>query len=206
MDDRRRCPPPGGRDPGRGALGHVHDRRRGPPDHDLRNRAGTAVPHPVPRRRRGHRAPPGARHARRIAPGHDGRRRREVRRLAHHLRALLGRRPLDGAVLRRPGGERGLAVDRSPIGLDRRPPAARTRLSPDRLLHRDDRVGPPAGRRDRVPRGARHGDRHRAARSAVPAGRLLAQLPASLPRDQRPPQADAADVGEGRRDGRGCRP
>ena len=40
----------------------------------------------------------------------------------------------------------------------------------------------------------------------IPARRLLAQLRRPLPRDQRSPQADAAGVGQGRRDGRRARP
>ena len=81
-------------------------------------------------------------------------------------------------------------------------PADRARLHPDRLVRGDGRVGA-AGRREqsssrtcsRTPR-----------RSDLPGGalaarRVLAQLPGQVPRDQRPPQADAPDVGRGRRDG-----
>ena len=48
--------------------------------------------------------------------------------------------------------------------------------------------------------------------AALAARRVLAQLPGQVPRDQRPPQADAADVGQGGRDagrrgeGAGARP
>jgi hypothetical protein len=38
------------------------------------------------------------------------------------------------------------------------------------------------------------------ARGALAARRVLAQLPGEVPRDQRPPQADAPDIGEGRGD------
>ena len=45
----------------------------------------------------------------------------------------------------------------------------------------------------------RAADAGRVARGALPARRLLAQLPGPLPRDQRPPQADAPDERQGRR-------
>ena len=130
--------------------------------------------------------------------GHDGRRRREVRRLAHHVRALLGRRALGRAVLRGARGQRGLAVHRDAVavaGRASRRSAGSTcprrsyaemgewALPPDetvvftRLLH------------DAV---ARHEPR-----GPLAARRVLAQLPGQVPRDQRPPQADAAGVGEG---------
>ena len=43
--------------------------------------------------------------------------------------------------------------------------------------------------------------RREGARGALAARRVLAQLPGEVPRDQRPAQADAPDVGEGRGDG-----
>ena len=46
----------------------------------------------------------------------------------------------------------------------------------------------------------------RLARGPLAARRVLAQLPGQVPRDQRPPQADAADVGEGGGDADGRRP
>ena len=59
--------------------------------------------------RRGHRLPARPRHRGRRAGRDDGRRRREVRRLADDLGALLGRRPLGRPVLRGARGERRLA-------------------------------------------------------------------------------------------------
>ena len=136
----------------------------------------------------------------------DGRRRREVRRLADDLGALLGRRPLGRPVLRGPRGERRLADHDHAVGAGWPTTAHRARLRPDRLVRRDGRMGA-AGRREprlrrRPPRGAGRG----AARGALAARRLLAQLPGQVPRDQRPPQADAADLRQGRRHGRRARP
>ena len=136
-------------------------------------------------------------------PGRDdGRRRREVRRLADDLGALLGRGPLGRAVLRGARGERRLADDDDPVGLAGRPSADRPGLHPDRLVRGDGRVGT-AGRREprllgRPP--PRSGGAP--SRGALAARRVLAQLPGQVPRDQRPPQADAAGVGGGRRDAR----
>ena len=48
-------------------------------------------------------------------------------------------------------------------------------------------------------RAARGAEADGAARGALAARRVLAQLPGQVPRDQRPAQADAADVGQGRR-------
>ena len=82
------------------------------------------------------------RHRGRLTAGDDGRRRREVRRLAHHLGPLLGRGPLGRAVLRGPGGERGLADTPPPrrAWLEPSRPLARVYV-PDWLLRRDGRVG-----------------------------------------------------------------
>ncbi len=62
VDDPRRRPFPRRGDPRGGPLGPVHDRGPGPPAARLRDRAGAALPDPVPRRRRGHRLPARARH------------------------------------------------------------------------------------------------------------------------------------------------
>ena len=93
-----------------------------------------------------------------------------------------------------------------PVGLARSPPADRSRLRPDRLLCRDGRMGAPARREPGL-----RGDAPRRGGRAPPGGalaarRVLAQLPGQVPRGQRPPQADAADLGRGGCDGRRPRP
>ena len=60
----------------------------------------------------------------------------------------------------------------------------------------------PRRREPRLRRGPRTAPGRGPARGALAARRVLAQLPGQVPRDQRPPQADAADVRRGRRDGR----
>ena len=87
-------------------LGRVHHRGPGQPAHRLRHRAGPSLPDPVRVGGGRDRLPPRARDGGRQARRHDGRRRREVRRLAHDVRALLGRAPLGGAVLRGARGQR----------------------------------------------------------------------------------------------------
>ena len=88
---------------------------------------------------------------------HDGRRRREVRRLADDLRALLGPDGLGRALLHGARGEPRLADDRDAVGLARRPRARRSRLPADRLVRRDGRMGAARRRgrrvRPRRPRG-----------------------------------------------------
>ena len=91
LDHPRRPALPGRRDPRGEPLGRLHDRGPGQPAHGLRHRAGPPLPDPVRDRGGRDRLPPRARDGGRQARGHDGRRRREVRRLAHHVRALLGR-------------------------------------------------------------------------------------------------------------------
>ena len=125
MDDRRRRPPARRGDPRRGALGHLHDRRPGSPAHRLRHGAGPALPHPVPARSteviehlRTHATPDG------IAPRHDGRRRREVRGMAHDVGALLGRGQWMETFFDGARGERRLADDRPTVRL------GRTRIRP----------------------------------------------------------------------------
>ena len=154
LDDPRRRPLPGGGDPRGGPLGPVHDRGPGQPPEGLRDRAGPALPDPVPRRRRGHRLPARPRHRGRRADRDDGRRRREVRRVADDLGALLGRGPLGRPLLRGARGERRLADDdaRRPTGWPTHPPD-RARLHPDRLVRRDGRVGAAGRREPRLPRG-----------------------------------------------------
>ena len=122
-------------------MGRVHDRGPGPPPHGLRHRAGPPLPDPVRERRGRHRLPARPRDRGRQARRHDGRRRREVRRLADHLRALLGRGPLGGAVLRGARGQRRLADHRHAVAVARARAAHRPRLRPDVLVRRDGRVG-----------------------------------------------------------------
>ena len=197
------------------ALGRLLHRRPGPPADGLRHRAGPALPDPVPapwRRSssylREHATDDGR------AAGDDGRRRREVRGLADHLGALLGARALGGPVLRRARGERRLADHDHPLGVAgaaaarsggstcpraRTPRWASGRCRPTRACA--------------SPRSLHAGPRRGPARGALDARRLLAQLPGQVPRDQRPPQADAPRVRGGRRrmaprarPGRGTRP
>ena len=94
-----------------------------------------------------------ARHRGRRPGRDDGRRRREVRRLADDLGALLGRGPLGRALLRGARGERRLADDDDAVRLARRPPADRPGLRPDRLVRRDGRVGAAARREPGLHRG-----------------------------------------------------
>ena len=117
LDDPRRRPLPGGGDPRGGPVGPVHDRGPGPPAARLRHRAGPALPDPVPRRRGGHRLPARPRDRGRRPGRDDGRRRREVRGVADHLGALLGRGPLGRPVLRGARGERRLADHDDAVGL-----------------------------------------------------------------------------------------
>ena len=201
VDDPRRRPLPGGGHPRGGPLGAVHDRGPGRDPDRLRDRAGPALPDPVPRRRGRHRLPPRPRHRGRVAGRDDGRRRREVRGVADDLRALLGREPLGGPVLHRPRGQRRLAVDGDAVGVAGPRATDRAGLHPDRLLRRDGPVGAARGREPPVHRAPASRRGRAPARGALAARRVLAQLPGQVPRDQRPPQADAADVGGGRRDG-----
>ena len=117
LDDPRRRPLPGGGHPRGGPLGAVHDRRPGPPPARLRDRAGPPLPDPVPRRRGGHRLPARPRDRGRRAHRDDGRRRREVRRVADDLGALLGRASLGRPLLRGARGQRRLADDDHAVGL-----------------------------------------------------------------------------------------
>ena len=100
-------------------------------------------------------------------------------------------------LLRSARGERRLADDGDAERLVGRPPAGRSRVPAHELVHRDDRVGAAAGGVDGVRHGVARLARRRPARGAIPARRLLAQLPAPLPGDQRPPQADAPGVRQG---------
>ena len=90
LDDPRRRPLPRRGDPRGGPVGSVHDRGPGPAPARLRDRAGPALPDPVPERRGGHRLSPPPRHRGRRTGRDDGRRRREVRGVADDLGALLG--------------------------------------------------------------------------------------------------------------------
>ena len=168
----------------------------------LRDGAGPPLPDPVPRGRGGHRATFVNTRPRRRAGRDDGRRWREVRGVADDVRALLGRGPMGGAVLRCARGQRRLA-DHGPTPTDWLATNGpdRARLHPDRLVRGDGRMG--AARRREGLRGGRPASR----RGRGPAGgalaprRVLAELPGQVPRDQRPPQADAARLGQGRGDG-----
>ena len=204
LDDPRRPALPGGLDPRGEPVGRVHHRGPGPAAHGVRHRAGAALPDPVRGGRGRHRLSPRPRD-RGGRPGRDdGRRRREVRRLAVDLRPLLGRGPLGRSVLRGARGEPRLAHDGHAVAVARARAADRARLRAHVLVRGDGRVGP-AGRRDgRVHPPAPPGGGGSPSRGALAARRLLAQLPGQVPRDQRPPQADAADVGQGRRDADGA--
>ena len=206
LDDPRRRALPGGGHPRGRPVGPVPHRGPGPPAHGLRDRAGAALPDPVADGRGRHRLPARARHRGRVARRDDGRRRREVRGVADDLRALLGRGRLGRAVLRGARGERRLADDRDAERLARRAPADRPRLRADRLLRRDGRVGT-AARRGRGVRGrGARGEGRASARAALAARGVVAQLPGQVPRGQRPPQADAPRLREGRGDGRRAGP
>ena len=148
LDDPRRPALPGRRHPRGEPLGRVHDRGPGPRADRVRDRAGPALPDPVRDRRVRHRLPPRPRDRGRQAGRDDGRRRREVRRLAHDLRPLLGRGPLGRAVLRGPGGEPRLADDGDAVAVAGARAADRAGVRADQLLRRDGRVGA-AARRDR---------------------------------------------------------
>ncbi len=152
LDDPGRQPLPGRRDPGGEALGSVHHRRPGQPPDRLRDREGPALPDPVRRRGRRDRLPPRPRD-RGGRPGRDdGRRRREVRVVAHHVGALLGRQPLGRPLLRGARGERGLAHHDHAVGLARPERADRPRLRADGLVRGDGRVGAAARREPRLHR------------------------------------------------------
>ena len=168
----------------------------------LRHRAGPALPDPVPRGRGGHRLPPRPRDRRRRTGRHDGRRRREVRGLADDLEALLGRGSLGRPVLRGARGERRTGSppstpsawlgDHQPIGRVYVPTGSYAEMGEWALPADESRVFAS------VLAGAKAA---RPPRGALAARRVLAQLPGQVPRDQRPAQADAAGVGQGRRDG-----
>src|SRR5258705_13826799 len=90
--------------------------------------------------------------------------------MARDVRALLGRRPLGGSVLRGARGERRVALNGPAERLARGPRTDRAGGDPDGLLRRDE----------------------------PGVGRGLAGLPGPLSRDQRPPQTDAPRLGENR--------
>ena len=126
--------------------------------------------------------------------GDDGRRRREVRRVADDVGALLGRRAAGSS-----GSSR--RSRRTPTGSTTDDPVARG-------SRRTRRSGASTSRPARTPRWANgrsrrkracafaaalhHARRDGRAGGALAARRVLAQLPGEVPRDQRPPQADAA--------------
>ncbi len=149
------------------------------------------------------RASPGERHADGRAARLHGRRRREVRGVAGHVRALLGCGRLGRPVLRRPRGERPDDRHDHPVRLAR-PPARRSAGSTCRPRPTSRWASgrcPPTRASLRGCRPRRDGGR--GALGPLAAGWLLAQLPGQVPGDQRPPQADAP--GLGRRSTR-CRP
>ena len=79
-------------------------------------------------------------------------------------------------------------------GWTRHPPIGRVYV-PTGVVRGDGRVGAAARRdRRRSPSSSTTRSPSRPARGALAARRVLAQLPGQVPRDQRPPQADAPDV------------
>ena len=155
-DPRRRAPARRGR-PRRAPLGALLDRRPRAPDHDLRHRAGPALPHPVPAGRGGHRAPARARDRGRRPRRDDGRRRREVRGLAGHLRSSAGgaRPGWSASSTRSRRTAPGSATLRPSDALREHPPD-RARLHPDRLLRGDGASGRCPWRRAASTRQLRH--------------------------------------------------
>ena len=205
LDDPRRRPLPGRLDRRVRPVGLVHDRRPGPPADGVRVRQEPALPDPVRGGRRCHRLPGRARVTGPPPAGGHGRRRREVRGVAGHVRALLGHGRLGRPLLRRADRERGLDRPRDPRRMDRPGAAAGPRLRADVVVLRDGRVGAAGRGGARLRTGGRGRRGPRPPGGALDARRLLAQLPGEVPRDQRPPQADAPDVGQGRPDGRRAR-
>ena len=201
LDDPRRRALPRGIDPRGEALGSLLDRRPGQPPARLRDRAGSPLPDPVPGGRRGHRLPARSRDRGWRAHRDDGRRRREVRVVAEDVGALLGRGPLGRPLLRGARDQRRLADHDHAVDLAGGPPADRSRLHPDRLVRGDGRVGAAARREPPLPLDPQGRQGEGPAGGALAARRVLAQLPGQVPRDQRPAQADAADLRRGRRDG-----
>ena len=141
LDDPRRRAFPRRGDPGGGPVGAVHDRGPGSSPARLRDRAGPPLSHPLPQRRGGHRLPARPRDRGRRPDRDDGRRRREVRRVADDLGALLGRARLGRTVLLGARGQCRLADHHDALDLARGPPTDRSRLHPDQLVRRDGRVG-----------------------------------------------------------------
>ena len=114
-----------------------------------------------------------------------------------------GSRPLGRAVLRGARGEPRLADDRHAVRVAGARAADRPRLRPDRRRTprwASGRCRPTRRWCSRPSSTSRGGS---PSRGALAARRVLAQLPGQVPRDQRPPQADAPDVREGRGDADG---
>ena len=108
-----------------------------------------------------------------------------------------------GPVLRCPRREPRLADDHHAVRVAGAPAAGRAHLPAHGLVRRDGRVVAATRRGPALLGGAPRGHRRGAAGGALDARRLLAQLPGQVPRDQRPPQADAPDIRRGRGTPRG---
>ena len=121
--------------------------------------------------------------------------------MAHDLAALLGRGSLGRSILRGARGQRGLAAHDDAIGVAGGASPHWARVHSDRLLCRDGRMGPACRGEPDLREGPPRSPGGRPARGALAPRGLLAELPDQVPRDQRPAQADAADLGQGHRDG-----
>ena len=182
-------------------VGAVHDRGPGPPAARLRDRAGPALPHPVPRRRARSSttcATTRPRRGDRVGMmGDDGEKfgawpstwehcwgeGRWVERFFEALEANA-----DWLTTTTPSA---WLADHPPIGRVYVPTGSYAEMGEWAL---------PAGREPGLHRRPPPRPGRAPARGALAARRVLAQLPGQVPRDQRPPQADAAGVGGGRGD------
>ena len=192
----------------RGHVGHVLDGRPGPAAHHLRDREGAALPDPVAAGQGAHLVPARARDRRRRPRRDHGRRRREVRRLAGHVRAVLGQGSRGSRIASRRSRTTptGSPPSRRRRGWPGTPPLGRVYVPDSSYVEMTEWALPPEEARD-LPRGCWP----RRTLTDAPAtpflrGGAVAQLPGALPRDQRHAQADAARVGGGRCDaGRAAR-
>ena len=200
LDDPRRPALPRRRDPRGEPVGRVHDRGPGPPADGLRDRAGPALPDPVRRPSsdvidylRDHATEDGKRVG---MMGDDGEKFGawpttyehcwgEGRWVERFFEALEANRDWLTTVTPSQWLEREPPIGRVYVPTSSYAEMGEWALPPDEtvvftgLLH--DAVAP-----------ARPG-------GALAARRVLAQLPGEVPRDQRPPQADAPGVRQGRR-------
>ncbi len=201
VDDPRRCPLPRRGHPRGGPVGAVHDRGPGPPGRCLRDRAGAALPDPVPRCRGRHRLPARPRDRGRLAGRDDGRRRREVRRRGRPPGSTAGASGA-GSNASSPRSKRtptGSPRSRRPLGWTATVRSGACTSRPGRTRRwASGRYRPTESRRVRCP--VPPGPGRAPARGTLAARRVLAQLPGQVPRDQRPPQADAPGLRQGRGD------